>query len=45
MVQKLRGEEVPKRIDTGATLVTRQNMTDPQVTELLNPDLKRWLKE
>ena len=45
MVQKLRGEDVPKRIDTGATLVTQHNMTDPQVGELLNPDLKKWLKE
>ena len=45
MVQKLRGEPVEKRIDTGATLVTKQNMTEPQVAELLNPDLKKWLKE
>ena len=45
MVQKLRGEDVPKRIDTGAMLVTQHNMTDPQVSELLNPDLKKWLKE
>ena len=45
MVQKLKGEPVEKRIDTGATLVTLQNMNEPQVNELLNPDLKKWLKE
>jgi ribose transport system substrate-binding protein len=45
MVQKLRGEAVPRRIDTGATLVTQQNLNDPKVSELLNPDLKKWLKE
>ena len=45
MVQKLRGETVEKRIDTGATLVTKQNMSEPQVAELINPDLKKWLNE
>ena len=44
-VQKLRGQPVEKRIDTGATLVTKQNMADPKVHDLLNPDLKKWLKE
>lgn len=37
MVAHLRGEAVEKRIDTGATLVTRENLADPQVAALLAP--------
>ena len=44
LVQHLRGEQVEKRIDTGATLVTPQNMNDPKIKELLQPDLEKWLK-
>jgi ribose transport system substrate-binding protein len=44
MVSHLRGEEVPARIDTGVTLVTRENMREPEVAELLRPDIDRWLK-
>ncbi len=44
MVSHLRGEEVPERIDTGVTLVTRDNMTDPRIAELLRPDVDKWLK-
>jgi ribose transport system substrate-binding protein len=41
----LKGEKVEPRIDTGATLVTKQNFDEPEVRELLTPDLKKWLKE
>ena len=34
-----------KRIDTGIMIVTKDNLTDPAVRELLNPDLNKWLKE
>jgi ribose transport system substrate-binding protein len=44
MVRHLRGEKVPGRIDTGSTLVTRQNLDKPEIRELLNPDLRKWLK-
>ena len=43
MVSHIRGEEVPAHIDTGVTLVTRDNMNDPKVAELLRPDVDRWL--
>lgn len=43
MVSHIRGEEVPERIDTGVTLVTRENMTEPRIAELLRPDVDRWL--
>lgn len=43
MVRHLKGEEVDKRIDTGATLVTPDNMTDPEIKRLLAPPVDRWL--
>ena len=45
MVQHLRGEKIEPRIDTGARMVTKENMADPEVKELLQPDLKKWLGE
>ena len=45
MVSHLRGQKVEERIDTGARLVTRDNMNEPEVKELLTPDLKKWLGE
>jgi ribose transport system substrate-binding protein len=45
MTQHLKGEKVEARIDTGASLVTKQNLDDPAIKELLAPDLKKWLKE
>ncbi|HEY2509944.1 MAG TPA: sugar ABC transporter substrate-binding protein, partial [Polyangiaceae bacterium] len=45
MAQVLRGATVAKRIDTGATLVTKSNLQDPAVQTLLHPDLKKWLGE
>jgi ribose transport system substrate-binding protein len=44
LVRHLRGEKVPGRIDTGSILVTKENLDQPDIRELLNPDLNRWLK-
>jgi ribose transport system substrate-binding protein len=44
MVGHLRGENVPERIDTGSTLITKENLDQPEIRELLNPDLSKWLK-
>ncbi len=44
MVAHLKGKPVEKRVDTGVTLVTRENMNEPQVKELLQPDLSRWIQ-
>jgi len=44
MVRHIRGEPVPRRIDTGSTLVTKENLEDPDVHELLTPNLSKWLK-
>jgi len=39
IVQHLKGEKVEKRIDTGVTLATRENMNQPDIAQLLRPDL------
>jgi len=44
MVAHLRGRPVEKRIDTGAILVTRENMEQPEIHSLLQPDLSHWLQ-
>ena len=38
------GGKVSERIDTGSVLVTRENLGRPEIHELLNPDLSKWLK-
>jgi ribose transport system substrate-binding protein len=43
MVQHLNGEPVEKRIDTGVAVVTKANMADPAVRDVLQPDLSQWL--
>ena len=45
MAQHLKGEKVESRIDTGAQIVTKANMNEPAMKELLTPDLKKWLGE
>ena len=39
LVQHLRGQPVRRRIDTGATLVTKENLADPAIAELVRPAL------
>ncbi|HVJ15002.1 MAG TPA: substrate-binding domain-containing protein [Polyangiaceae bacterium] len=43
MTAHLKGEKVEPRIDTGASLVDKENMEQPEMKELLKPDLKQWL--
>jgi len=43
MVKHLKGEPVDKRVDTGATMVTKENMEQPDVKALLAPDLAAYL--
>ncbi len=44
IVDHLQGKPVQKRIDTGVTLVTSDNMNDPYIQELLHPPLDKYLK-
>jgi ribose transport system substrate-binding protein len=39
MVQHLKGEQVPRRVNTGLALITPENMDQPEHKELLEPDL------
>jgi ribose transport system substrate-binding protein len=45
MVAHLKGQPVAKRIDTGSTLVTKDNLDVPDIKALVSPDLKTWLGE
>ncbi|MBL7140732.1 MAG: substrate-binding domain-containing protein [Planctomycetes bacterium] len=40
MVKHLRGEPVEKRIDTGVTLVTPENLPEPEIQILVHPSLE-----
>jgi ribose transport system substrate-binding protein len=44
MVDHLLGKPVQKRIDTGVTMVTPQNLESPEVQSLLHPPLEQYLK-
>ncbi|MEO6874407.1 MAG: substrate-binding domain-containing protein [Opitutaceae bacterium] len=44
MVASLRGQKVERVIDTGCALVTKENMADPVMADLLNPPLEKYLK-
>ncbi len=45
VVAHLRGEQVPEVIDTGSEVVTLENMNDPKMKNLLEPDYRKWLGE
>lgn len=40
----IKGDPYEKRIDTGATVATPENMNDPEIANLLKPDLKPYLE-
>jgi ribose transport system substrate-binding protein len=44
MVEHLKGQGVEKRIDTGVTIVTLDNLNTPEVQALLHPPLDQYLK-
>jgi ribose transport system substrate-binding protein len=45
IVAHLQGEKVEKRIDTGSAVATPENMDEPKMKNLLEPDFKKWLNE
>lgn len=45
VVAHLRGGRVDRRIDTGSAVATRDNMLEPAIHALLEPDTQRWLEE
>jgi ribose transport system substrate-binding protein len=44
LADHLKGGKVERKIDTGVALATRENMNQPEMRELLRPDLSHWLK-
>ena len=44
MAAHLQNQPVEKRIDTGVALVTKDNMNNPDIKDVLTPDLDKWLK-
>ena len=44
LVDHLLGRAVPKRVDTGAIVVTPANLETPETQELLKPPLDLYLK-
>lgn len=45
MLDHLAKKPVEKRVDTGVMLVTKENLSSPEIKELLHPDIAKWLKE
>jgi len=43
IVAVLRGEKVAPRIDTGVGFVTRENFNDPEMADIVNPPLAKYL--
>jgi ribose transport system substrate-binding protein len=43
MYAHLQGQEVEKRIDTGVAFVSKENLEQPEIQELIKPDLAKWL--
>jgi ribose transport system substrate-binding protein len=41
----LKGETIEKRIDTGVVVATPENMNNPEIKELLSPDLSQYLNK
>jgi ribose transport system substrate-binding protein len=45
MFAHLKKQPVEKRLDTGSEVATPENMNEPAIKNLLEPDYRRWLKE
>lgn len=44
MVDHIKGKRVPRRIDTGVTVVSPENMNQPEMNELIYPPYDKYLK-
>jgi len=45
MLAHLQGQKVERKIDTGSEVATAENMNEPRIKNLLEPDYKKWLNE
>jgi ribose transport system substrate-binding protein len=44
-VAHLKGETVEKKVDTGSIILTRDNLDETRLQELISPDVDKWLNE
>jgi ribose transport system substrate-binding protein len=44
IVDKLNGQTPPKRVDLSAKVIRREDLSKPEVKELLNPDIKKYVR-
>ncbi len=44
LVEKIQGGSPPKRMDLHATVVSRENLQDPDIQRLISPNLSKYLK-
>ena len=44
MMQVLEGKEVERRIDTGVHFIEQKDLEKPELKEVINPDIEKWLK-
>ncbi|MFT5857733.1 MAG: ribose transport system substrate-binding protein [Verrucomicrobiales bacterium] len=44
-VSHLKGENPERLVDTGSVILTPENLKEPNIQELIAPDLAKWLKE
>jgi ribose transport system substrate-binding protein len=45
MYNHLQGQSVEKFIDTGVAFVSQANIEQPEIIDLVSPDLKKWLEK
>jgi ribose transport system substrate-binding protein len=45
LVEHISGTAVPSKVDVAAMLVTRDNMQSAQISELLHPNISRWIDD
>ena len=45
VMDHIKKRTVKPRIDTGAVLVTPDNINDPKIADLVSPDFDKWLKQ
>ena len=43
MVEHLKGQNVEKLVDTGVTFVSQDNLNNPEIQQLIHPNLEKWL--
>jgi ribose transport system substrate-binding protein len=45
VVASLQCQKVERRVDTGSRVATPDNIQDPEIHRLLEPEIQKWLKE